>query len=130
MSHSDPMVLNGYSATAALTGGTPTNFSRQREGTYMATNLGTPDEPVMLYLSNNYRPGDTSIFSAKLTVNKNAADIGGVPQKDHQLVISHRVEVPWVAFDVAALYKYACLLGSLTTVNEQTYYQKASFGER
>lgn len=99
MALADPTSLAGYGATAVtgFTGATTLTVARQVEGRYIATNVGTTDEPVMLYVNADFRPQAISTFNFKLTRNKNVV-INSVPQADDILVTSLQVKVPHRSF--------------------------------
>lgn len=129
MSFADPTSLAGYGATAVtFTGATAASMARQADGRYISTNVGTNDEPMLLFLNSNFQPGAVSTFTAKLTLAKNVAPINGVPQADDISIASLQVKQPHRSFTNANMRSLAFALLSIPA--DATMWDKFLRGER
>lgn len=130
MSFADPTSLVGYGASGVTTWATPTpaSMARQSDGRYIATNIGTADEPLLLIMNNVYKPGGISTFTAKMSLNKNVAPINGVPQIDDIMLVSLQVKFPHRSFTGLNLTSAAC--GVLSVLIDPTLRDKVLLGQR
>lgn len=103
MSFSDPISVGSAS------------FSRLSEGTYLSS-TSSLDEPEMLTIQNQVKPGSNSRFTVKYTKNRNVVGQTGQPiPADDVLAVYCTFVVPHRSFpdtEVAAIYN---LLDSFLT---------------
>jgi len=112
MALADPLTL--YSGTGiTIAGQVEYTYAKQSEGRYIATTHGTADEPYLMTVSNDYRPGGTSVITARFTRAKNVT-INGIPQADDILSASLQLKVPNKSFALADVQNLSRLVGFLT----------------
>lgn len=129
MSFADPTALAGYGATSlTYTGATSASMARQAEGRYISSNIGTNDEPLLLYINSDFKPSGISTFTVKMTLAKNVAPINGVPQPDDILIVSTQVKLPHRSFSTTDMQKL--FMGISTIFNDSTMLAKLGRGER